>query len=402
METPESKKREIQQLKDLYGERHVDLAGFLIIPEDVVDKSAYKDYLKTIKEYEELKTDAIVVTSNVEVTVNLALPTNHIIKAIVDLPEEEKEDLIRRNKRILRLRGQSLALNNKAYKRNVERSEKVWDVMLRRRFELINYFSRYYSNEEVWKITNYEWKIRATRSQVKAFRTKYSVEIRNGQDEYRNSLNEVRLTYKRSRMDELLELYNDRRDLYYNGKRSANDHRLLLATLEQIRKEVEGERVTVDASLQISIEKSISLHQEEIMREIPIKTMIISMTAGRMGINPLWLLTRLTQSYYSQFTGIGGPTLAYDKEEITFPSQFIFNLDELRVKSAEKLKSEEELTKYEDLSDDEASRMGVIKENLLKKLQAKKKVLEEVKKKMEVQNQIREEEGPKQIGKPRK
>ncbi len=368
------KKRNI----DIFGTEFIDAKGNLIYPPDVKDKGSYKEWIVAKKEYETIRAKSKIKTSEgFMINVNSANPSR-IKREILELPTEEQEAILTNWKILSKARGKALGLKTRAFGRGEGAKDKTAIEKLNERsIEIIALFSRLYSAEEVYKIINEQLSLKVSRSSVDKFQSQHIEEIRAAQDKYKESSDGIRLVHKRSRLEELLDLYNDRRDVYYKGK-GQNDYKLLLQTLEHIRKEVEGDRVTVDANLQVKIENVINLKQEEVLRELPIKTMIISMVAGRLGINPLQLLTRLNNSYYSQFNGMKGTEAVFNSSDITYPSQIIYGVEELKALSIERTKADKKLMEYEPIEESGTDDLLSVKESLLDRLRKKK---EEIKRK---------------------
>jgi len=358
-----------------YGKANLDKKGNIIYPIDLKNKKEYASWLESKVLHDILKSQSIIETSEgFKVDVNV-IRKSKLQRDIIDLPEDEKKEILKRWQEISRARGKTFGLYSKTFhKKNAFATKSYIDELNEREVEVISLFSKLYSSEEVHKIVRNQLGIKVTKEAIYKFRSKHAEEIRIAQEKYKEGFDGIRLVNKRSRLEELLDLYNDRRDIYQTGK-GQNDYRLLLQTLEHIRKEVEGDRVTVDASLQIKIEHTINLQQEEVLRELPVKTMIISMVAGRLGINPLQLLTRLTNSYYAKFNGMTGSTPVFNSSDIIYPSQLIYNLDEIKALSIENTKKDLELTEYEEVNEKEEKVLIGAKGSLLEKLRAKKKDL---------------------------
>lgn len=361
-----------------YGRENIDLSGNIIYPVDIKDKDAFEDWLILKKEYEELKKGADYQTSDPKVRVLLTTTKNSKIKReICELPKEEQKFILDRWKQIHSIRGKMLGVGIRAFKKKSRRaSNTLTNVkqLNQMKPEVIHLFSKLYNTNEVWRILNHQMDIRITRDAVNKFRTEHSEEIRLAQEKYKETYDEVRLVHKRSRLEELLDLYNDRREIYLSTKYQ-NDYRLLLQTLEQIRKEVEGDRVHVDASLQVKIEHTLTAQQEEVMKELPIKMMIVAMVAGRMNVNPTQIMSQLANSYYAKYTGMNGNMAKFNSADITYPSSFIYNVNDMIGTIEKKVEDDTELAEFEEIEDKKEQELALFRAKALEKIKEEKKII---------------------------
>ena len=240
-----------------FGKEFIDEDGNLIYPLDLKNRDSYKEWIMAKKEYERIMVNSKIKTSEgFIINVNSANPSK-LKREILELPAEEQEAILTEWKLLSKARGKALGLKTKAFGRGIGVKDKTaMEKLNERSIEIISLFSRLYSAEEVYKIINEQLNLRVSRSSVDKFQSQHIEEIRAAQDKYKESSDGIRLVHKRSRLEELLDLYNDRRDIYHKSK-GPNDYKLLLQTLDHIRKEVEGDRVTVDANLNVKIEHTI-------------------------------------------------------------------------------------------------------------------------------------------------
>lgn len=360
--------RQIRRRRDTFGSNNVDELGNIIYPLDSTNNQRYEEYLRVgykmskiwLNRHEMLKTG-----EKIDITARLT-PQTHRIRGIEKFV---RDDILKRSGEWHKLKGRYTHLLKEAYYVRNQRTNNEQEL-IRRRLELVEYFSRYFSVSEVHRICKESWGMRGLPLEsIQSFIKQNSEEIRIGQDNYKNSVDEIRLVYKRSRLDEMLDLYNGRR-IIYDQYQKHGDYVLLMNTLEQIRKEVEGERVTVDAAFNVQLETAAVDHQEDIMRKLPIKMMILGMVSGRLGIDPKYLVTKLANSYYAKYTGFGGRVSVYDHDDITFPSEMIYNMDEMKELAKAREEGDAELmTPYELVEADgiESQKGSMLKEMLAKK-----------------------------------
>ncbi len=121
-----------------------------------------------------------------------------------------------------------------------------------------------------------------------------------------NKVTDVRLYNKRPRLEELAWMYSKMKARYValNGIDAYNS---MLRTLEQIRKEAEGDIININGVLDVNIEVKIQNHiQKEILRTINLKEIILGRVAARMNYDPNKLIAGLHNSYYAKFVEISG------------------------------------------------------------------------------------------------
>ena len=123
---------------------------------------------------------------------------------------------------------------------------------------------------------------------------------------------------KRPRLEELAWMYSKMKARYVslNGIDAYNS---MLRTLEQIRKEAEGDVLNINGVLDVNIEVTIQNHiQKEILKTINLKEIILGRVAARMNFDTKKLVAGLHNSYYAKFVDISGE---YDEEaEMNYPS----------------------------------------------------------------------------------
>ena len=131
---------------------------------------------------------------------------------------------------------------------------------------------------------------------------------------------------------ELIKLFNSTKNKGY-----ASEAR---AVLEQVRKEIKGDEIKLTVNGQIDFTATIQANRSimELNQKIPINMFIISLVAGKRGVNPSDIMAQLTNSFYARWNGFN--ELADDEEEIKLPSHFIKNYDWQEIERIHKDKDE--------------------------------------------------------------
>lgn len=350
------------------------------IPKDVKDKKKYLQY-KALEKHRILTTDKIQVASD-GTQVNMAWFPNIMKKKIAHLPANEQEHFLTEKE-------EYYAINNKltSLKRQAMGLVHGWAITKSglgagdnsitkvKKAELLEYFGRMFTVDEVVEIVNKDWGIPVQKKTISKFRMKHGKQIEELIEKFKLSHVDMRLGVKRSRLEELTYLYGLQKEKFEETKRNDN-YNLLLRTLEQIRKEAEGDRLTIDGKIDVKYEVNIQQHlANEVFKTLNLKEIILSRVAAKMGVNPIKLIHSLNTSYYKKFSNVLGDYNPNESEEALYPSQM--NYDFERIGKAQSI-----LDKYAEDAVVEMESKGSprdpdnaqdIKEQLLAKLLAKKK-----------------------------
>lgn len=108
--------------------------------------------------------------------------------------------------------------------------------------------------------------------------------------------------------------------------------------IEQVRKEVKGDEIRLTVNGQIDFTATIQANRSlaDFMTKIPINMFIVSLVAGKKGVNPQDIMAQLTSSFYRRWNGFS--ELASEDEEIKLPSHYIkdYNWEEINRKHKDK------------------------------------------------------------------
>ena len=297
------------------------------IKDQVVDKKAWDEYVAQCQ-HPLLNEDRMQDTSDPNCVVDLLWVQPHFLRRTSHLPPDE----------LLTIVAQRAAAKKALTHRTVLRRKAVGGVMVQnihlrensllspRKSEVLDLFGRYHSITEVHKIVTMDWGLDCNINILKHFREANIEKIVELQEAYKRDYSDIRLGHKRSRLDELSYLYNDRKQRYtFGGGRE--DYMLLLRTIEQIRKEVEGDTIRIDGQLNIDIQATLNFHVfQEMLCDLSIIDMIVSKICAKNNYNPQYLMTKLRSSMYAKLTGFQKvePTDA-PQQEFVYPSQLIYD-----------------------------------------------------------------------------
>jgi hypothetical protein len=239
-----------------------------------------------------------------------------------------------------------------------------------RESEILYLFYKWHNIEEVHRIITMDWDIkRVPVGYITKFFIKHKAVIDKERLKYQDDVMGVRMAHKRSRLDELSELYRSKKGEWAETKHRA-DYDALLKTIDQIRREVEGERLTINGEIKVQHEIELQNHiNNNILRTLNINDIIIGRLCARLKVNPKYIIYRLHTSYYAKFTGFS-PVENIEEEEITYPSQIVYDFDRL-AKLNEVLEAED--IPYKEVEEPaNSTKLLSIKDMMLKKLQERR------------------------------
>lgn len=311
---------------------------------EVKNQSAYNDFVVlsespwiTERRYYRPQHDKMLI-------IDMLVRKVEFTKAISHLPEEEKRfawviKFIVERAYLALTKAKNAAIGQQHWVSSFQKTQ-IDDMVIieNRKADIMALFGKMYSAEEVHKVVTQDWGVDVTIHAIENFRTRNLDKIVELQKDYSNNFNDVRLGYKKSRLEEYMWLYNETKQQYENTQ-SKEDRRFLKELLESIKREVEGDIIRIEGDLQVNIEHTLNIHvQQEIYKKLPINEIIMTRIAMRTGTNPLLLLYRLQNSYYSKFTGfIPKKPGADDYHLPEYPSAHVYDLDKLNAMHSSRL-----------------------------------------------------------------
>lgn len=348
------------------------------IPEEVVDQKAYIKYT-VLMNNPILKNRIIDLSDGGEVNIGL-LP--HVFKKKIEhLPPKEQEVLLERKQDYMRLLQKKNIALAQAYGnagRYGGRKNKDGELSYQKKAELaleqdiITLLGRMFSIQEVVKILVEDNGIAVSTEKVKQIMAKNLVTIERAREEFRNKVTDVRLYNKRPRLEELAWMYSKMK-MRYIAMNSTDAYNAMLRTLEQIRKEAEGDILNINGAVDINLSVELQAHiQKEIIKTINIKEIILGRIAARMNYDCKKLVAGLHNSYYNQFVQISGD---FDPNaEMQYPSLVNYDFAEIERKNADRDDVVE--IQAEPVKEEEHEKASSIRDLFLKKIRAQKEQYE--------------------------
>ena len=343
------------------------------IPKEVVNPQAYKRMIALMRH--PILQNTIYVSSEGD-EINIAMLPHRLELKIAHLSPKE-QDTVREIKRKYnqmraRITTEKAAAFGHSGRNGGRTKEELIKFQERSPFEtdIIELLGRMFTITEVVQILGEENGAVVTEKDVKKVFKEHIVEIEKLREEFRNKVTDVRLYNKRPRLEELAWMYGKMKNRF-KVNNSSEAYNSMLRTLEQIRKEAEGDVLTVNGVVDVNIEAQIQEHiQQEIYKTINLKEIILGRVAARMGYDPAKLIAGLHNSYYAKFVQISGDF--EEDAEMVYPSSQAYDFTQIEMKANRNPVP----MKQEEPTEEEKSSAFNIKALFLKKIEQQKRQAE--------------------------
>jgi hypothetical protein len=343
----------------------VDIIKDKLTPAEVVDSEAYAQF-KALDNHPILNEKKYYTLSNGR-KISLGTADFRLKEIIKELPSQEQKQVMSLRKIFNSILCRRNAKQRKCYGTIIDSKGNyahTGNKFAPKSAEIIELFGRMFSTREVHEIVVKQFQITCSHQAIINFREKNISEINAKIEQHQRSYSDIRLGHKRSRLEELIWIYGSRKRLYEVTKKG-DDHRLLLMTLEQIRKEIEGDSLRIDGTLTHNVEVTVQQHiHNELFVNFPLKEIIMARVAAKLKLDPTQLISQLNRSYYNNF--ITGTT-----DEIpAYPSTQTYDFDKIRRihKQQEQLKQIEDANVIKVITPEKAATATSLKDVLLAKL----------------------------------
>ena len=343
------------------------------IPKEVVNPQAYKRMIALMRH--PILQNTIYVSSEGD-EINIAMLPHRLELKIAHLSPKE-QDTVREIKRKYnqmraRITTEKAAAFGHSGRNGGRTKEELIKFQERSPFEtdIIELLGRMFTITEVVQILGEENGAVVTEKDVKKVFKEHIVEIEKLREEFRNKVTDVHLYNKRPRLEELAWMYGKMKNRF-KVNNSSEAYNSMLRTLEQIRKEAEGDILTVNGVVDVNIEAQIQEHiQQEIYKTINLKEIILGRVAARMGYDPAKLIAGLHNSYYAKFVQISGDF--EEDAEMVYPSSQAYDFTQIEMKANRNPVP----MKQEEPTEKEKSSAFNIKALFLKKIEQQKRQAE--------------------------
>jgi transposase len=329
---------ENQQSED----RTVEVFGHTeMVPEWVKNLGAYGEYRE---EQSKLLADEgrLVRAPSGKV---LALPSPNFVKIFVKngFNEEEIKQYAEVNKKYASLQNQITRLKRKAASDDGKHACYIYkDLVKKYDSLLLEYLSAWNSPAETHKKL-IEQGIPLRYHDVLNFSRQNVEKIRELRNKVSEEYEDLSIGVKRSRLEKLNYLLNDLMQQY--DKQGVSNKiplaREIRGTLEQARKEVEGDELKLTVNGRIDVEATITTYIQghSLIQNLTIIQMAASRVAQRLGVPYGKIVDRLANSFYKKHNGFRRTSTMRDNPE--YPSAINYDILELQEVNAENVKAEE-------------------------------------------------------------
>ena len=331
------------------------------IPTDVIDKTEYLKYY-AFSQSPILRNTIIETSDGGEI--NIAMFPHYIREKIKHLPPKEQEYIMERKSQYAKMIQKRNVAHGKAYGRTGRKRKDAPQENVQEKIDQ--------AVEQDIKILVEDNGIIVSANKVKEVMARNLVAIERAREEFRNKVTDVRLYNKRPRLEELAWMYSKMK-MRYIALNSTEAYNAMLRTLEQIRKEAEGDILNINGAIDVNLNVELQAHiQKEIIKTINIKEIILGRIAARMNYDCKKLVAGLHNSYYAQFVQISGEF--NPDAEMQYPSLVNYDFGEIERRNAER----DDITEVEaeEVTPEEHDKATSIRELFLKKIREQKKTYE--------------------------
>lgn len=346
-----------------------------IINLPIVDAQAHQKLTKLQQSAVLHLPNRLIETTDGDITIDPAVNMDIIEKRIIQLSSDEQDEIIRKVKsfklihtKLNRLRQQAFGIKKPKYQHTL-----MMGYLDERASELLEYFGQMKSDEEVHDIVLNKWGIDVAFKTIVAFRKRNQDRIIDLQKAFQANVDDIRLSHKKGRLEELQDLYIDRKQKYKMTEQRS-DYQLLLLTLKQIREEVQDSTIRINHTINGRVELVLEHHiQQEILKGMSVMDIIIARAAVKLKINPAFIIARLHNSIYAKNSGMIRPDGDLYDQEIVYPSSIVYNWNDIEQLHSQEGDTDTELAQWEDLTDlqDKAS-VELIKKQLIDRINDKR------------------------------
>ena len=344
-----------------------------IIPPDVVNVKEYRKYLMLLN-HPTLKNTSYT-TSEGEV-LNIGMLPHYLKKRIAHLSPKEQEDILKLKSRYNAMRAKVTTAKSLAYghsgRLGGRRPEDLTSLIPSPfQADVIELLGRMFTVPEVVRIMGEENGIEVTEDDVKDVLKSHITEIERKREEFRTKVSDVRLYNKRARLEELTWMYSQMK-LRYIALNNTDTYNSLLRTLEQIRKEAEGDVLNINGAVDVNVEVAVQEHiKKEIYSRVNLIEIILGRVAARMNYDPAKLIAGLHNSYYAKFVEISGDL--DEDAEMKYPSSSAYDFGKI----AQVADHDVVVMKPEELTPEQHSAASNVRDLFLNKLRKQKEEIEQ-------------------------
>lgn len=332
---PESEKK----VKPSWGSQHGPLLNSVQYPKELIEALKHPpENVKNLDAWKELtrlehhplvtSAEAHVCSNGYVVNMKMTADKLKVKLAENNVPSSEVERLLKSAKLLRSMLTHMAALRRRVWGFKNEGEKASFNSFTEfKKQEILELYGKFWTHDEVIEHIYTLYGVTLSKGSLGLWRRKYVEEIAQLQEAHKRDFSDLRLGYKRSRLEEYTELYGIQK-FKWKQTESREDYKLMLATLQEIRKEVEGDKLVIDGNFHVQVEHEINLKvQREALKTLNIYDIVISRLAAKAGISPMKIISRLHSSFYAKHSGLGR-TVNYE-DEIIWPSQQSYDFEAL-------------------------------------------------------------------------
>lgn len=331
------KKKEIEKVKNA-----IEIPEFLI-GEPLHLREAYIEWVETdqqIRTHPDRFQDILSPDDNGEtIEIDLINAYPSIRNKIAHLSEKEQSKIKEKWSKIQALKSKKGRLkiiwSQKKYK---GKNNGVIDIKASQILEL---FGQWYTIDEVYKVVVSDWGYEEiSRDELYKFSVANKLKIAKLREKWENGFNDHFITKKRGRIQTLSYLLQTQKDLYESENYPLNRSKEIRGIIEQVRKEIEGDRIAFEINGQINVDLTLQLNKsmKRISQQLSLNRIIIGLVAARMGSNPERMITMLERSFYAKYNGFSGVLKESEDQDPNYhPSKLLYDWQAIEHKHRNKL-----------------------------------------------------------------
>lgn len=314
--------------------------------DEVVDIASFLNYLKYKKQVKKIKFYR---------GYDLETPKNILIGKIVNESQEAFLAIMSRWNVVRTLiTKSSIEYNKSIFKRPAELKQPLENIKGHIKEKIIELYTKFFNTEEVLLFLKENYpEARINKKHLTDFKLKNKNLIDELQINYKNNFDDLRLTNKKSRLEELSSLYSIMKSSF-NRTQNKESYKLLLNTLDQIKKEIEGEKITLEGQIDINIKQEGG---EKFLQDTDLTLFVIAKIAKNWGISVEQIFKTLDNTFYRKNNNVNK-----EYAEIIHPSDMTYDFNLISEKN------KIEISEAENLKDEDNSNKIILEsDNMLKK-----------------------------------
>ena len=323
------------------------------LPGNLKDRSAFDAWLALVRPGGGCYYDHILVRDSDEI-VNMR--TNkpvfyRLINALIGPSDNDREEakkhwhsFVRDNMNAAKLKKKAFEVKDAPQPTTPAQTEKKKFAYFRPYHEyVVKMFGKMFSSKEIRQFLLEDHGVDVSVSLLQSFYKFHEPLITKQISSFKESLEDVRLGYKRSRLEEYAWIYHNLKKDFKNPKtpiaKKTAFSKEMQSCLKAIKDEIEGDTIKIEANLTVT--QQINVHAaKKILDRKTVALVAIARAAMNEGVEPAGLLYEMEKSYYRKYNAFLGsdpndPSLELPDQTYT-PNDY--DMDRLEEQSSQQLR----------------------------------------------------------------